>query len=1142
MVILKPNPHRKKVALFPPAAYILPAMILSLATISLMGCASVITPSQPNLTPKTVPLQIQTSVLPTGTVGTSYSLRMTAGGGTPPYSWSTSGGALPSGLTLNASTGTMAGTPAVPGTFAFTTVVKDAKSAASSAGMSLDIIPELAATISGISPISGPASGGTTVIISGSNFRSGASVQFGSFSAVSVRLVNSSQIETVTPAEPNGAVDVTVKNSAGQIATGATSFNFLIPALQIFTTSLPVGSVENPYSSTITATGGTPPYSWGTTGGSLPTGLLLSSATGVIAGTPTVAGSFSFTAQVKDAKATSSSTGLSLNISTDPAPTISAVSPIDGPDAGGTPVIISGSNFRAGATVLFGSVSAASVQLVNSTKIQVVTPAESTGTVNVSVQDSDSQVATDTSSFTFNSPTGGTTPITPTASSDPAAPKIFNASSSAHAGDIISVQGANFDSTSQVWLAGDSLSAATQVPVINRVGKTFMAVQLPRSWPNALILWVSNSHGASKSVLLNGAIPTHLDAMQIVPGGAFRVLGRNLLVPGFTPVVTVDGQAASINADASDENMLVVNAPNSLSPTKASVILVDNGNGTGATQLDRTITVVAGSGDPFALGVGWGAGFTFAGHTIKVNTPCNGSQDDTNTIQAGINSASSAGGVVQLPAGTCRITKTMIMRSKVVLQGAGKDVTTLRYEANYPIFAQGADLIGLEDLTFVNAGATMEGPLWKRNTRSFLQRVKIDMGVSQQLFFTGNQNIVVAQTDFIQRGAIGGQGPYLFVGSSGLVFSGNTTTSIDGSPSFQSVHDALFLGNHFTRDATNQNEIPVIVTHRFVMDFAYRIAVVGNTFDVINGPITNKNRNDGETLLTEGGGSNRTENIGFVSSATGNSIADFNNTINVNPFGTGTIPENYGVAIVNGTGAGQTREIVAYSNHSMQVDQPWDVQPDSTSRYATFVWGLEKSILKGNTLSNNPRGIWLYQTAIREVDISGNTITNGGGIYLRTFQSQSNKQFDPIFNVRIRDNNVTNSSGLWMSYTNVIFVNLDKTNFGISDIGIEIRNNSLTANNPNVTSTTEEYANREGFMNMMRSEVTGGQLTTTPMVLGTIFQADQCLNCDTAFAIGTGDYGTVLVNNQPAPSSPNFLSDWKTLAPVIGGSIGSLIQ
>ena len=1119
---------------------ILLIMILAVAVAGLAGCAGLISSNSPTGTQSPDPpaLQIVTSSLPAGMVGNSYSATLSARGGAPPYAWSTANGALPAGLQLNASTGTISGTPTAVGNSSFMSQVKDAKSASASASLSLSISPAPTPTISGVAPNSGPTSGGTTVTISGTNFRAGAIVQFGS-SAAAVQVVNTAQIRTVTPAEASGMVGVTVKNTDGQSITAPNAFNFLGPTLQIVTSSFPVGTVGGSYSATLSAAGGTPPYAWSIVSGALPAGLQLNTSTGTISGTPTTAGSSSFTSQVKDAAGASTTASFSLSISSAPAPTISGVSPNSGPTSGGTTVTISGNNFKAGAIVQFGGVNAG-VQSVSATQIQAVTPAEASGTVNVNVQNTDGQKATATNAFTFSVPAGGTRPVTPTASSDPNAPKIFNASSSASPGDIISLQGVHFDPDAQVWLAGLTANSATQLTIVNRIDATWIAAKLPQSASGAMVLWISNSHGASKSVALNGAVPNHLDAMQIIPGGAFRILGRNLLMPGFTPNVTVDGSAATINAGASNENMLVVNAPGSLRSTSAAVIMIDNGNGTDPVQLDRTIAVVQGSGDPFGLGTGWGAGFVFSGRVIKVITGCNGSQDDSGNIQAAINSAASGGGVVQLPSGNCRLTRSLSMKSNVVLRGAGKDVTTIKYDADYPVFAQGCDLIGMEDLTFVNSGLAKQGPLWEQNTRSFVQRVKIDMGTSFQLFFTNNKNLVIAQTDFIQKGSINQQGPYVFMFTSGLIFSNNTTTSIDGSPSFQAVHDALFLGNRFTRDASHQNQTPVIVTHRFVMDFSYRISVIGNTFDVTNGPITNRTRNDGETLLTEGGGGNRTENLGSVSSATSNTVSDPNNTINMSPFGNGT-PENLGIAIVDGAGAGQTREIVGYSNHTMQVDAPWEVIPDTTSHYATFVWGLEKSILKGNTLSDNPRGIWLYETAIREVDVLANTMTNDGGIYLRTFQSQTAKQFDPMFNVRIRNNKVTNSNGIWMSYLDVVFVNKDKTNFGISNIGIEIGNNVLTANSPNVTSLLEDYAGQEGFMNLMRIETSGGQLGSTPMILGTIFSGNQCSNCNAAFIIGTGAYGTVLINNRPLPSSPNFLLDWKTIAG-LGGSIGTVIQ
>jgi len=144
--------------------------------------------------------------------------------------------------------------------------------------------------------------------------------------------------------------------------------------------------------------------------------------------------------------------------------------------------------------------------------------------------------------------------------------------------------------------------------------------------------------------------------------------------------------------------------------------------------------------------------------------------------------------------------------------------------------------------------------------------------------------------------------------------------------------------------------------------------------------------------------------------------------------------------------------------------------------------------------------------------------------------------------VRIRDNKVTNSNHIWMSHATVVFVNLDPINFGIADIGIEVRNNTLTANIPNVSSNTEDYAGQEGYMNVMHIQTSGGQLGSTPMLLGTIFQGGQCVNCSAPFVIGTGAYGTSLINNQPPPSSPNFLTNWLILGPGFSGAIDTLVQ
>src|ERR1035437_6047437 len=83
--------------------------------------------------------------------------------------------------------------------------------------------------------------------------------------------------------------------------------------LQITTSSLPAGTVGVAYSQALSASGGSPPYSWAVASGALPAGLSLS-AGGPLSGTPGTAGSSGFTVRVRDSAAASATAALSLTI------------------------------------------------------------------------------------------------------------------------------------------------------------------------------------------------------------------------------------------------------------------------------------------------------------------------------------------------------------------------------------------------------------------------------------------------------------------------------------------------------------------------------------------------------------------------------------------------------------------------------------------------------------------------------------------------------------------------------------------------------------------------------------------------------------------------------------------------------------
>jgi hypothetical protein len=82
-------------------------------------------------------------------------------------------------------------------------------------------------TISSVSPASGPAGGGTRIVIAGAGFQSRATVAFGSNSAAATVFNSATNITAFTAASPVGAVNVIVTNADGQIAVWTNGYRFV---------------------------------------------------------------------------------------------------------------------------------------------------------------------------------------------------------------------------------------------------------------------------------------------------------------------------------------------------------------------------------------------------------------------------------------------------------------------------------------------------------------------------------------------------------------------------------------------------------------------------------------------------------------------------------------------------------------------------------------------------------------------------------------------------------------------------------------------------------------------------------------------------------------------------------------------------
>ncbi|WP_336293503.1 autotransporter domain-containing protein [Cronobacter dublinensis] len=129
-------------------------------------------------------------------------------------------------------------------------------------------------------------------------------------------------------------------NSAGDSADATVSLTILAPTTVTIAPAsgaLPAATAGSAWSQTLSATGGSAPYTW--TAHGLPAGISLNPATGALSGTPTTAGSFTFSVTAKEAGNVSATASYTLVVgAVTPGVTLAVT-----PAAGALPVATTGS-------------------------------------------------------------------------------------------------------------------------------------------------------------------------------------------------------------------------------------------------------------------------------------------------------------------------------------------------------------------------------------------------------------------------------------------------------------------------------------------------------------------------------------------------------------------------------------------------------------------------------------------------------------------------------------------------------------------------------------------------------------------------------------------------------------------------------
>ena len=238
------------------------------------------------------------------------------------------------------------------------------------------------ARVTRVTPAAGPATGGTTVTITGNGFTGATGVRFGAVAAKSFTIASTTTITAVSPAAGAGTVDVTVVNGGGASATAASDQFAFVAVPSVTAVSPKSGSPAGGMEVTITGLhlGGATRVSFGGAAAA----FSVNSDTSITATSPYRGETGAVDVSVTSPGGTSTRTTADRFSYTVSRPVVAAVSPSSGPVAGGSDVTIAGSSLSNATEVDFGGVPAA-FTINDDSSITAVSPFASPGTVDVTV-------------------------------------------------------------------------------------------------------------------------------------------------------------------------------------------------------------------------------------------------------------------------------------------------------------------------------------------------------------------------------------------------------------------------------------------------------------------------------------------------------------------------------------------------------------------------------------------------------------------------------------------------------------------------------------------------------------------------------------------------------------------------------------
>ncbi len=437
--------------------------------------------------------------------------------------------------------------------------------------------------VSGVSPAQGPASGGTSVTITGANLASAKAVDFGG-AAGTITSDTATQIIATSPAG-TGAVDVTVTTAGETSATSSTDkFTYVTaPAPAVSGVSPAQGPAAG--GTSVTITGANLASAKAVDFGGVAGTITSDTATQIVATSPAGTGAVDVTVTTAGGTSAASSADKFTFVAA-PAPAVSGVSPAQGPAAGGTSVTIIGANLASAKTVDFGGV-AGTITSDTATQIIATSPA-GTGAVDVTVTTASGTSATSSADkFTY------------VAAPAPAVSGVSPAQGPAAGGTSVTITGANLASAKSVSFGGVAGTitgdTATQIIATSPTGTGAVDVTV------ATAGGTSATSSADKFTYVAAPAVSGVSPAQgpAAGGTSVTITGANL---ASAKAVDFGGVAGTITSDTATQ--IIATSP---AGTGTVDVTVSTAGGTSATSSADKFTYVTAPAGTSLVSTGPGA-------------------------------------------------------------------------------------------------------------------------------------------------------------------------------------------------------------------------------------------------------------------------------------------------------------------------------------------------------------------------------------------------------------------------------------------------------------------------------------------------------------------------------------------------------